>query len=97
MSAPIYSGVSGKVKRLDEIVSSNGRFDTVVVIETDGQQAVWEGVKPPWSPTRTALWRRCASAAAWAWRRGLPTSVKLNVDPNRVHAIIINGAECEPT
>ena len=40
MSAPIYSGVSGKVKRLDEIVSSNGRFDTVVVIETDGQQAV---------------------------------------------------------
>ena len=97
MSAPIYSGVSGKVKRLDEIVSSNGRFDTVVVIETDGQQAVWEGVKPPVVTDKDSFVeavRQCGCVGLGG--AGFPTSVKLNVDPDRVHAIIINGAECEP-
>ncbi len=97
MSAPIYSGVSGKVKRLDEIVGSNGRFDTVIVIESDGEQAVWEGIKPPVVTDKDSFVeavRQCGCVGLGG--AGFPTSVKLNVDPDRVHAIIINGAECEP-
>ncbi len=97
MSAPIYSGVSGKVKRLDEIVGSNGRFDTVIVIESDGEQTVWEGVKPPVVTDKDSFVeavRQCGCVGLGG--AGFPTSVKLNVDPDRVHAIIINGAECEP-
>ncbi len=97
MSAPIYSGVSGKVKRLDEIVGSNGRFDTAIVIETDGEQAVYEGLTPPVVTDKesfVAAVRACGAIGLGG--AGFPTSVKLNVDPDKVHAIIVNGAECEP-
>ncbi len=97
MSAPIYSGVSGKVKKLDELVSSNGRFDTVIVIETDGEQALYEGIAPPVVTDKdsfVAAVRACGSVGLGG--AGFPTSVKLNVDPDKVHAIIVNGAECEP-
>lgn len=97
MSAPIYSGVSGKVKRLDEIVGSNGRFDTTIVIETDGEQTLYEGITPPVVTDRESFVqavRDCGTVGLGG--AGFPTSVKLNVDPDRVHAIIVNGAECEP-
>ena len=98
VSADIHSGVSGKVKRLDEIVSSNGRFDTVVVIETDGQQAVWEGVKPPVVTDKDSFVeavRQCGCVGLGG--AGFPTAVKLapkNLD--EIDTLIINGAECEP-
>ena len=97
MSAPIYSGVSGKVKKLDEILSSNGRFDTAIVIESDGQQTLYEGLTKPVITDQKSFVdavRTCGVIGLGG--AGFPTSVKLNVDPDRVHAIIINGAECEP-
>jgi len=97
MSAPIYSGVSGKVKRLDELVGSNGRFDTTIVIETDGQQTMYEDIKPPVITDQKSFVEAVrACGVIGLGGAGFPTSVKLNVDPNKVHAIIINGAECEP-
>jgi len=47
VSSPIYSGVSGKVKRIgDMLVSSGGRVPAVT-IETDGKQEMLEGIGPP--------------------------------------------------
>ncbi len=97
MSAPIYSGVSGTVKKLDEVLGSNGRFDTAIVIESDGKQELYEGIKPPVVTDQKSFVeavRACGTVGLGG--AGFPTSVKLNVDPDRVHAIIVNGAECEP-
>jgi electron transport complex protein RnfC len=97
MSAPIYSGVSGKVKKLDEILGSNGRFDTIIVIESDGEQALYEGIAPPVVTDQKSFVEAVRSCGVVGLGgAGFPTSVKLNVEPDRVHAIVINGAECEP-
>ncbi len=97
MSAPIYSGVSGKVKRLDEILSSNGWFDTAIVIESDGLQTEYEGLeKPVVTDQKSFVDAVRACGVIGLGGAGFPTAVKLNVDPDRVHHIIINGAECEP-
>ena len=38
VSAPIYSGVSGTVKRIEDTVQPGGAFAPTVVIESDGEQ-----------------------------------------------------------
>ena len=97
VSAPIHSGVSGKVKKLDQVLGSNGRYDTTIVIETDGQQELWEGIAPPQVTDLDSFVeavRQCGVIGLGG--AGFPTSVKLKVKPEQVDYIIINGAECEP-
>ena len=38
VSSPIYSGVSGKVKKLDEVLLFHGASCQAIVIEADGEQ-----------------------------------------------------------
>ncbi len=47
VSAPIHSSVSGTVKEISTIRSVTGGDDEVVIIETDGNQDVYEEIKPP--------------------------------------------------
>lgn len=47
MSAPIHSSVSGTVSAVEEIVTATGSRCQVVIIQTDGEQAVDEHIKPP--------------------------------------------------
>ena len=47
VSAPIHSSVSGTVKEISTIRSVTGGDDQVVIIETDGNQDVYEEIKPP--------------------------------------------------
>ena len=47
ISAPVHSGVSGKVLKIDEMMTAMGFKVPVVEIETDGLQEVAETVKPP--------------------------------------------------
>lgn len=97
VSAPIHSGVSGKVKKLDQILSSNGRYDTTIVIETDGEQQVYEGITPPQVTDLDSFVeavRDCGVIGLGG--AGFPSAVKLKVKPEQVEAIVINGAECEP-
>ena len=51
VSAPIYASVSGTVKKIGEMLGSNGRMMQTVEIESDGLDARWEGIQPP-KPTR---------------------------------------------
>ena len=98
VSAPIHSSVSGKVKAVDSILMSDGRYIPAVTIETDGLQEVWEGVKAP-EVTDFASFVEAVrqSGAVGLGGAGFPTSVKLGVkDLSAVEHIIINGAECEP-
>ncbi|MBR2454131.1 MAG: electron transport complex subunit RsxC, partial [Clostridia bacterium] len=47
VSSAVHSSVSGKVKKLDEILTSQGKKVPCVVIESDGLMTPDPAVKPP--------------------------------------------------
>ena len=47
VSSPVYSGVSGAVKKIDSILMSGGQRVPAIIIETDGLQMMLEGIAPP--------------------------------------------------
>lgn len=98
VSSPIYSSVSGKVKKLDEILGAGGQTMTAVVIESDGEQTPFEGIKPPVVTNLQEFLNAVReSGVVGLGGAGFPTAVKLTVkDLKMIEYIIINGAECEP-
>ena len=98
VSAPVHASVSGTVAGIEQIVSSNGAADTVVVIESDGANTVDESIAPPKVESYqdfTAALR--ASGLVGLGGAGFPAHVKFspkNLDA--VDTLIVNGAECEP-
>lgn len=97
LSSPIYSGVSGKVKKLDEITVTTGARVRVIVIECDGAQTLAESVVPPTVTDRESFVSAVReSGIVGLGGAGFPTSVKLNVPDGRVDTVVVNGAECEP-
>ncbi len=98
VSAPVHTGVSGKVKKIEDVLMPDGRFVPAIVIETDGLQTVSEEVIPPEiaSPEDFLAAVR-ASGVVGLGGAGFPTAVKLTVkDLSKIEAVIVNGAECEP-
>lgn len=98
VSAPIHSSVSGTVKSIDSIRSANGGEDTVIVIETDKKQEVWEGISVPKPANREEFIKAIrASGLVGLGGASFPTHIKFNPQNlSEVHTLIINGAECEP-
>ena len=97
LSSPIYSGVSGTVKKIDEIIAANGAHITTVVIEPDGLQTVHEDIKPPVVENREQFLDAVRmSGIVGLGGAGFPTAVKLSADTSKIDAIVVNGAECEP-
>ena len=96
VSSNIYASVSGKVTKLAEYLMYNGTTVPAVVIESDGQMAVDESVMPPSVTNRQEFIDAVkASGIVGLGGAGFPTYVKLDVDPDRIDYVIINGAECE--
>ena len=98
VSSPIHSGVSGKVKKIEDIIMSGGQFVPAIVIETDGQQTLFEGLAAP-SVTNLQEFVDAvrASGVVGLGGAGFPSAVKLSVkELSSIEAVIINGAECEP-
>ena len=97
VSSPIYSSVSGKVKKLDVVLMSSGQNCQTIVIESDGEQTVAETVVPPQVDSMESFIAAVRnSGVVGLGGAGFPTAVKLNVTPGKVDFICINGAECEP-
>lgn len=98
VSAPIHSGVSGTVKKIEQMLSSAGTYMTSVVIEPDGLQAEYEGLAPVNVDSLESLLEAVRnSGVVGLGGAGFPASVKLAVkNPDNVDYLIINGAECEP-
>ncbi len=97
LSSPIYSGVSGKVKRIDEMIVSSGAHVRTVEIETDGCQTISEEVVPPTVNSREEFLEAVKrSGIVGLGGAGFPTLVKLGADVGKVDTIVVNGAECEP-
>jgi len=97
VSSPVYSGVSGKVKAIDSILLPGGQTSAAIVIESDGEQALRDGLAPPpVSDLKSFLAAVRESGVVGLGGAGFPTAAKLTVELPKIKAVIINGAECEP-
>ena len=98
VSAPIHSGVSGKVKKIDDVLLSAGQRGTAILIETDGEQEVSETVQPvPVNSKEELIAAVRSSGLVGLGGAGFPASVKLSVkDGVKIDYLLVNGAECEP-
>lgn len=96
LSAPIYSSVSGKVTKLADLTTSDGKVVQMVVIESDGEMTVDENIKKPEINSKGDLITAIKnSGMVGLGGAGFPTYAKFTSD-KPVETLIINGAECEP-
>ena len=97
ISSDVYSSVSGKVVKLADYLMFNGSTTPAVVIESDGEMTPDEAIVPPTVNDKKSLVDAVKNAGiVGLGGAGFPTYVKLDVDPERIEYLIINGAECEP-
>ena len=99
VSAPVHSGVSGTVRKIQKMRMPGGGTSDCIVIENDGKMR-----EVPFIPadfTRLSaeeIVKRVAEAGVIGQGgAGFPTHVKLSPgDPSRIDTVLLNGAECEP-
>ena len=97
LSSPVYSSVSGTVKKIDEIVMLAGNHVPTVIIESDGEQALDPSIAPYSVSTKAEFLDAIRkSGIVGLGGAGFPTPIKLNADNSRVDTLLVNGAECEP-
>lgn len=98
VSAPIHSSVSGTVTGIEEQRSATGGMDTLVVIETDKKQEVYEGIKVPEANDLPEFIKAIReSGLVGLGGASFPTHIKFNPkNIDEVHTLIVNAAECEP-
>ncbi len=97
VSSPIYASVSGKVTKISDVPTSNGKTCPAVIIESDGEMTPDENIAVPQVNSRQELIEAIRkSGIVGLGGAGFPTYVKWDVDPERIEEFIINGAECEP-
>ncbi|MCI5721754.1 MAG: electron transport complex subunit RsxC [Firmicutes bacterium] len=98
VSAPIHSSVSGTVVGIETQRSAMGGNDTLVVIETDKKQEMWEGIKVPEVDDLAGFVKAIRdSGLVGLGGASFPTHIKYNPrNLDDVHTLILNAAECEP-
>jgi len=104
VSAPVHTGLGGKVKEITEITNIAGRRAKAVVIEVDINMPVPESTPPVIENGKQFLDAVRASGAVGLGGAGFPTHVKLHFDSSinnavtnpEIDTLIVNGAECEP-
>ncbi|MDC1106669.1 electron transport complex subunit RsxC [Prolixibacteraceae bacterium] len=103
VSANIHSSVSGKVKKIDQILDSSGYKKDVVVIDVEGDE--WEEtidrsaelVKEITMSQDEIKTRIAESGIVGLGGATFPTHIKLSPPPgNSAEVLIINAVECEP-
>lgn len=96
LCSPIYSSVSGTVKKIEEVGSAQ-RTSTFIVIESDGNMTPDEAIAPP-------IIESCDDFIAAVRKSGIvglggagfPTYAKIRVPSGKIDTVVVNGAECEP-
>ena len=99
VSSPIFASVSGKVKKIEDMLLFHGGVCPAIVIESDGKQELWEELHPHEDEVTdldSFVKAVADSGVVGLGGAGFPTAVKLKADPQKVDFICINGAECEP-
>jgi len=97
VSSPIYSGISGTVKKIEETVSSNGTKIQNVIIENDGKMEMSDDIAPPVINSKDDFLDAVRkSGIVGLGGAGFPTYLKFKTDISKIDMLVINGAECEP-
>ncbi len=98
VSAPIFASISGKVTAINSVRTASGAMTQAVEIESDGEMAVSEEVKPPKCDTKEEFVKAIReSGLVGLGGAGFPTHVKLSPSEDKaIDTLIINCAECEP-
>lgn len=98
VSAPIHTGVSGKVLAIEKTVSSVGILDPTIIISVDKKQEISDDIRPPLINSKEDFLKAVReSGLVGLGGAAFPTHVKFNPkNLNEVDTLIINGAECEP-
>lgn len=95
-SAPIHSGVSGKVTAVSDYRTAMGTVCKALEIETDGLQTPSDEIRPPEISDKESFVKAVReSGVCGLGGAGFPTHIKLN-PKTPIDTLIINGAECEP-
>ena len=95
VSSPVYASVSGTVKKIDEFLTSAGRYVPAVVIESDGENTVADVSAPVIDSKESFIEALRQSGLVGLGGAGFPTYYKFMTD-KPIEQLIINGTECEP-
>ncbi len=101
VSAPIYSSVSGVVKKIEKRLVTNGSMVESIIVENDGTDETVPNFGEPRNvdllTSEELLEIIKNSGIVGLGGAGFPTSVKLSPkNPLDIDTLVINGAECEP-
>ena len=98
ISAPIHSSISGTVTAIADHVLANGRMAPAVIIESDGEMALFEGIEKPVINNADDFRKAIRdSGLVGLGGAGFPSHVKFALDPKKpIDTIVVNAAECEP-
>ncbi len=101
LGCPVHATVSGKVLKIDEVFTPQGRKVRQIVIENDGEERYSPGIaKEPKMPDNITP-EEVVDAVRIAGISGMggatfPTYAKIQSALGKVDTLIINCAECEP-
>ena len=97
LSAPIHASVSGTVKKIDSTELPTGVVESIV-IESDGQMRLFDGIKPPKIDSLADLIIAVReSGLVGLGGAGFPAHVKLRLPKGKkIDTLLVNAAECEP-
>ena len=97
VSSPIFSGVSGKVVKIEDLLRPDGKKVPAVRIESDGLMTKKETTPPVINSLDDLIDAARESGVVGLGGAGFPTAVKLNAAKSvTISTLILNGAECEP-
>lgn len=97
LSSPVYASVSGKVTKIEDYLTPQGRKVSAIRIASDGNMT-----EAAFTPVRVDTLEDLIAAARESGVVGLggagfPTAVKLEaIGKGVIDTVVFNGAECEP-
>lgn len=100
LCVPVHASVSGSVIAIEPRPHPNGDTAVSVVIESDGEDALYPDIAPREScedlsgDELIAIIREAGIVGMGG--AGFPTNVKLSSGLSKVDTVLVNGAECEP-
>ena len=98
ISSHVHSSVSGTVRKIDQMISSNGSKVDCAIIDSDGNQEFADTIKPPFINDFDSFINAVReSGVVGLGGAGFPSFAKLKIDDlARIQTVVINAAECEP-
>ena len=101
LGCPVHASVSGRILKIETVITPSGRRVDQIVIENDGEERLCPDIKHNGKTINDITPEECIEAVRLAGVSGMggatfPTYAKISSALGKVDKIIINSAECEP-